>query len=157
MNGDLEEIIIGKFVFTGFAPRPLTGRAPWTLFVVRKIDFSKLVEEDIEEVKNTLRNVDLWENLMSTIKTIHLEIAGEKFDEKILENLYYQDKYEVKVSKEPDLDDVIQVEMSYSKFEAERRTKGARSSNPLNVEEIKQKIKNINKWLMFKEIKNNIG
>ena len=97
MNGDLGEIVIGNFLFTGFVQVQSTFQ-PNTIvsFAVTKLDSSDFKIEDTEELTSIINKIDLWENLFSTVKLIYTELIGIGFDEEILENRYNTDKYEIK-------------------------------------------------------------
>lgn len=144
-----EDIQIGDYVVTDIDQADINT----VNIYARKIDFSQFTEENIDELKNILAQMDLWESLISSVNTIKCIFKEERIADISSDILYRPNKYEFEswIIRSPyKPDGSIGIHINYSKKEALRITKGARREAQLHLDEIRRKLKNLDKWLGFK-------
>jgi len=155
MNEQREEIFLGNYTLTDFVQ---TNKNKVTV-TGRKVDFSDLEKDvDLKEMEKLLNQLDLWESFTSSVILINKILKEEKINEISLENFYRPDKYDFEswIDKKNLIkgipNDTMGIHINYSKVEARRRTMGSSDFIALSKEEVKNKIKNLKKWIALKTV-----
>jgi len=146
-----EEIQIGDYIITDIKQKDINTVTIWA----RKIDFSTLTDENIEELEGILAQMDFWESFISLVNEIKSALKKEKIYDISLDILYRPNKYEFTswlISSRFQPNSSIGTHINYNKMESMHITKGVCMTAPLKLEEIQIKIKNLERWVAFKVI-----
>jgi hypothetical protein len=150
-----DEVIVGDYVFWGF--RKAGENAVY--FLVRRLDEREVGEGDSEKVESILRMMDLWEDTISLAKCVWPEISYDAVPEGRVEMSYRPNKYLVEKGKvyfDMEVERKLAYGIKFSTDEGLRRTRGRSTATNIEIEYLRERLGNVNKWMMLSNIRKSL-